>query len=76
MLASKILTMFTVVLSPANYLVEIDLLICLKMLCMYLLVIIVHILHFKPYLSSETYSRQYKKLPNSVIHACQSNTEK
>jgi len=27
-------------------------------------------LTFKPYLSSETYSRQYEKLPNIVVHAC------
>ena len=31
-----------------------------------------HCLHltFKPYVSSETYSLKYKKLPNVVIHAC------
>jgi len=31
-----------------------------------------------PYLSSETYSRKYKKLPNlfKVIHACKNMTEK
>jgi len=33
-------------------------------------------LTFKPYLSSETYSRKYEKLPNIVIHACKNNTEK
>ena len=27
-------------------------------------------LTFKPYLSSETYSRKYEKLPNIVVHAC------
>jgi len=32
-------------------------------------------LTFKPYLSSETYSRKYEKLPNIVIHACK-NTVK
>ena len=29
-----------------------------------------------PYLSSETYSCKYKKLPNIVIHACTNMTEK
>jgi len=33
-------------------------------------------LTFKSYLSSETYSRKYKKLPNIVIHACKNITEK
>ena len=32
-------------------------------------------LTFKPYLSSETYSRNYEKLPNIVIYACKNNTE-
>jgi len=27
-------------------------------------------LTFKPYLSSETYSRKYEKLPNIVVDAC------
>jgi len=27
------------------------------------------------YLSSETYSRKYEKLPNIVFHACKNNTE-
>jgi len=42
----------------------------LKMLCLYLLG--QHCLHltFKPYVSSETYSLKYEKLPNVVIHAC------
>jgi len=42
----------------------------LKMLCLYLLG--QNCLHFtlKPYLSSETYSRKYEKLPNIVVHAC------
>ena len=31
---------------------------------------------FKPYLSNETYSRKYEKLPNIVIHACKNITEK
>jgi len=30
---------------------------------------------FKPYLSSETYSRKYEKLPNIVIHACKNMTK-
>ena len=33
-------------------------------------------LTFKPYLSSETYSRKYEKPPNIVIHACKNMTEK
>ena len=40
----------------------------LKMLCLHLT--------FNPYLSSETYSRKYEKLPNTVIHACKNITEK
>jgi len=45
-------------------------LVVLKMLCLYHLG--QNCLHFTfyPYLSSETYSRQYEKLPNIVIHAC------
>ena len=31
---------------------------------------------FEQYLSSETYSRQYEKLPNIVILACKNITEK
>jgi len=31
---------------------------------------------FKPYLSSETYSRKYEKLLNIVVHACKNITEK
>jgi len=31
---------------------------------------------FEQYLSSETYSRKYEKLPNIVIIACKNNTEK
>jgi len=27
-------------------------------------------LTLKPYLSNETYSRKYEKLPNIVVHAC------
>jgi len=48
----------------------------LKMLCLYRLG--QNCLHvtFKPYLSSETYSRKYAKLPNIVIHACKNLTEK
>jgi len=44
--------------------------ICLKMLCLYLLGQNCLHLTFKPYLSSETYSRQYEKLPSIVVHAC------
>ena len=33
-------------------------------------------LTFLPYLSSETYSLKYKKLPNIVFHACENITEK
>jgi len=42
----------------------------LKMLDLYLLG--QHCLHltFKPYLSNETYSRKYEKVPNIVVHAC------
>ena len=29
----------------------------------------------KPYLSSDTYSRKYEKLPNTVIHSCKNITE-
>ena len=32
-------------------------------------------LTFLPHLSSKTYSRNYEKLPNIVIHACKNNTE-
>ena len=48
---------------------------CVKMLCLYLLG--QHCLHltFKPYLSSETYTRKDEKLPNIVIHACKHITE-
>jgi len=45
------------------------------MLCLYLLGQYCLHLTFKPYLSSETYSRKYEKLPNIVIHACKNNTE-
>jgi len=48
----------------------------LKMLCLYLLGQYCLHLTFKLYLSSETYCRKYKKLPNIVIHACKNNTEK
>jgi len=30
---------------------------------------------FKPYLSSENYSRKYDKMPNVVIHTCSNITE-
>ena len=39
------------------------------MLGLYLLVQNCLHLTFKPYLSSETYSRKYEKLPNIVVHA-------
>jgi len=42
----------------------------LKMLCLYILGQNCLHLTFKPYLSSETYSRQYEKLPSIVVHAC------
>jgi len=44
----------------------------LKMLCLYLLGQNCLHLIFKPYLSSETYSRQYEKLPSIHVdvHAC------
>jgi len=42
----------------------------LKMLDLYLLGQNCLHLTFKPYLSSETYSRKYEKLPNKVVHAC------
>ena len=45
------------------------LLICLKMLDLYLLGQNCLHLTFKPNLSSETYSRKYEKLPNIVVHA-------
>jgi len=48
----------------------------LKMLGLYLLG--QNCLHqtFEQYLSSETYSRKYEKLPNIVIFACKNITEK
>ena len=48
----------------------------LKMLGLYLLGQNCLHLTFKPYLSSETDSRKYEKLPNIVIHACKNSTEK
>jgi len=48
----------------------------LKMLCLYLLGQICLHLTSLPYLGSETYSREYVKLPNIVIHAGKSITEK
>ena len=48
----------------------------LKMLCLYLLGQNCLHLTFLPYLSSETYSRKYEKLPKIVIHACKNMTEK
>ena len=48
----------------------------LKMLCLYLLGQNCLHLTFKPYLSRETYSRQYEKLPSIVVHACKIFLEK
>jgi len=48
----------------------------LKMLHLYLLGQNCLHLTFQSYLSSETYSRKYEKLPNIVIHACKNITEK
>jgi len=45
-------------------------LIMLKMLCLYLLTIIVYILRFNHNLNSESYSRKHEKLSNIVIYAC------
>ena len=45
------------------------------MLCLYLLGQYCLHLTFESYLSSETYSRKYEKLPNIVIHACKNDTE-
>ena len=42
----------------------------LKMLDLYLLGQNCLHLTFKPYLSSETYSRKYEKLPNIVVNSC------
>jgi len=46
------------------------------MLCLYLLCQNCLHLTFEQYLSSETYSRKYEKLPNIVILACKNITEK
>jgi len=46
------------------------------MLCLYLLGQKCLHLTFKPYLSSETYSRKYEKVPNIVFHAHKYITEK
>jgi len=48
----------------------------LKMLGLYFLGQNCLHLTFEQYLSSETYSRKYEKLPNIVILACKNNTEK
>ena len=48
----------------------------LKMLCLYRLDQNCLHLTFEPYLSSETYFRKYKKLPNIIIHARKDMTEK
>jgi len=49
---------------------------CLKMLGLYFLGQNCLHLTFEQYLSSETYSRKYKKLPNIVFLACKNITEK
>jgi len=46
------------------------------MLCLYLLGQNYLNITLKPYLSSETFSHKYEKLPNIVIHACKNITEK
>ena len=46
------------------------------MLCLYLLGQTCLHPTFLPYLSSETYSRKYEKLPNIVVHVCSNITEK
>jgi len=48
----------------------------LKMLCLYFLGQNCLHLTFSPYLSSETYSRKYEKLPNIVTYASNNMTEK
>ena len=49
---------------------------CLKMLGLYLVGQNCLHLTFEQYLSSETYSSKYEKLPNIVILACKNITEK
>ena len=46
------------------------------MLCLYILGHNCLNITFWPYLSSETYSRKYEKLPNIVRHACKNMREK
>jgi len=49
----------------------------LKMLCLYLLVRIVHILYFNHILAVKpSYSHKYEKLPNVVTHTCSNIIEK
>jgi len=48
----------------------------LKMLCLYILGQNCLHLTLEPYLSSETFSSRYEKLPNIVIHACKNITER
>ena len=48
----------------------------LKMLCLYLLGQNCLHLTFKPYWSSDTYSRKYETLSNIIIYACMNITEK
>jgi len=58
-----------IVMSIDCVMLDLLLLICLKMLDLYLLGQNCLHLTFKPNLSSETYSRKYEKLPNIVVHA-------
>jgi len=46
------------------------------MLCLYILGQDCLHLTFEPYLSNETYSRKYEKLPNIVIRACKKYNRK
>ena len=46
------------------------------MLCLYLIGQNCLHLTFEPYLSSETYSRKYEKLPDIFIYASKTITEK
>jgi len=69
---SKRCITFLLSLTTQSYRLEIRVkgVIRLEMLDLYLLGQNCLNLTFKPYLSSETYSRKYEKLPNIVVHAC------
>jgi len=43
------------------------------MICLYRLT---RTFDFLPYVSSEIYSRKYRKLPNTVFNACKNGTDK